>query len=83
MAQETGAQRPPRAARLRLEALERRENPAANVWQPASPYYSYFYTSANWSDGTPTADDVLVFDGDVTGIGCAFPSASGQQSRWR
>lgn len=59
--------------------MEARENPAVNVWQAVSPYYSYFGLSSNWSDGTPTSDDVLVFDGGVSNIGTIFPYTGGYQ----
>ncbi|MEO2090892.1 MAG: hypothetical protein ABGY75_15540 [Gemmataceae bacterium] len=41
-----------------MEALDRRDNPATNYWQNVD---SNYYNPANWSDGVPTSDDVLVF----------------------
>ncbi len=55
-----GENAPPRSARLRMETLERRDNPALNVWLGIT---DNFTTASYWSDGVPTPDDILVFRG--------------------
>lgn len=49
---------PPAPPLRPLETLERRDNPATIYWQNVDSNYS---NAANWSDGVPTPDDVLVF----------------------
>lgn len=64
---------PPRAAQLRLEALEAREVPATNLWLGGTGAWN---VAGNWSDGVPTADDVLIFGGP-SNLGVNFPTTSG------
>lgn len=53
---------PPCSARLRMMELERRDNPALNVWLGTT---DSFTTASYWSDGVPTPDDILVFRGPI------------------
>jgi len=45
-----------------LESLEAREVLTVNTWIGVT---SNFHTASNWTDGVPTADDILVFSGLV------------------
>lgn len=55
--------------RLGLEALEARDNPANNYWLCVDHDFTAAY---NWTDGRPTADDHLYFDGGYSDASTGF-----------